>query len=159
MKTFILLSAIPGSGKSTWARQYQRKHDNTFIVSSDDIREELFGAPDDFRNERLVWDTYLRRINEYAALHENVTVIADATNLQNAYRRMYHDLTPRFDKHIFVLLKIPFETCLIRNQMRDPRRIVPHEAMERLRDEFEEPTIEIISMYDEYEVITDFLLN
>jgi predicted kinase len=66
MRTLFVLSAIPGSGKSTWAKKYQKEHANTFIVSSDDIRYEFFGKANDFRNEPLVWDTFLKRINHYA---------------------------------------------------------------------------------------------
>ena len=44
MKTFILLSAVPGAGKSTWALQYKKTHPHVFIVSSDDIRKELTGV-------------------------------------------------------------------------------------------------------------------
>ena len=40
MRTLILLSAIPGSGKSTWARKYQKEHQNTYIVASDGYESE-----------------------------------------------------------------------------------------------------------------------
>jgi predicted kinase len=96
MRTLIVLSAIPGSGKSTWAKKYQKEHANTFIVSSDEIRLEFFGAVNDFRDERRVWDTFLERLNHYAETMADVTVIADATNLQNKYRRMYAELTPKY---------------------------------------------------------------
>ena len=83
MRTLILLSAVPGSGKSTWAKKYQAAREHTFIVSSDDIREELFGKAQDFRDEGLVWKTFQNRLNQYGAMYEDSTVIADATNLQN----------------------------------------------------------------------------
>lgn len=102
MRTLIVLSAIPGSGKSTWAKKYQKEHANSFIVSSDDIRMEFFGAVNDFRDEKRVWDTFLKRINDYADSSNEITVIADATNLQNKYRRMYAELTPHFEKHVLI---------------------------------------------------------
>ena len=43
MKTLIILSAMPGSGKSTWAKKYQEEHSHTLIISSDQIRFELTG--------------------------------------------------------------------------------------------------------------------
>jgi predicted kinase len=121
MRTLFVLSAIPGSGKSTWAKKYQKEHDNTYIVSSDEIRYEFFGKVNDFRNESLVWDTFLERINHYAETMENVTVIADATNLQNKYRRMYAELTPKFERHVLVRFEIPYNICLLQNQMRGKR--------------------------------------
>jgi predicted kinase len=153
----ILLSAIPGSGKSTWARKYQEEHPNTFIVSSDEIRVRLFGKVNDFRDEPRVWKTYLDDINRYAETYEDVTVIADATNLQNKYRKMYREGTPKFDRHVLVLFDLPYEICLIQNQMRTPDRIVPRSGMDRLKAEMEQPTPEIIKMYDEYVVVHDFV--
>ncbi len=157
MKTFILLSAIPGSGKSTWARKYQELHPNTHIVSSDEIRLTLWGKPNDFRDEKKVWDTFLETINDYAAKEEQVTVIADATNLQNKYREMYFKATPSFDRHVLVLFKIPFEVCQMQNKMRAKDRIVPDAAMEKLKAEYEDPSDEIIAMYDEFIEIHDFM--
>lgn len=156
MRTMILLSAIPGSGKSTWARKYQKEHKNTFIVSSDEIRLHLFGKVDDFHNEPLVWKTYLDEMNGYADKFDEVTVIADATNLKNQYRTMYVKLTPHFEKHILVLFDIPYEICLIQNTMRDKSKIVPVPAIERLNAEKEEPTPEVLSCYDEVITVKDF---
>lgn len=151
MKTLILLSAIPGSGKSTWAKHYQQEHPNTYIVASDDVRARVSGHTENFEHEDLVWKTFLAEIHEYGKL-DDVTVIADVTNLQNAYRRYYYEQTPEFDIHKLVLFHIPFEICLFQNKLRTSR-VVSDEAMQRLREEFEEPTPEIIDLYDEYLVI------
>jgi predicted kinase len=60
MRTLIVLSAIPGSGKSTWAKKYQKEHANTFIVSpAMKFDSNSIGAVNDFRDERRVWDTFL----------------------------------------------------------------------------------------------------
>ena len=152
MKTLILLSAIPGSGKSTWAKQYQKEHPNTYIVASDDIRTRLFGSSQHFGNEALVWQTYLADLHEYGK-QDDVTVIADSTNLQNAYRRYYLEQTPEYDRHVLVYFDIPFEVCLFQNRMRQKGRVVSDEAMMDLKAEWEDPTPEIIALYDEYIVI------
>jgi len=146
----ILLSGIPGSGKSTWAKNYIKTHPNAHIVSSDELRLELWGKVNDFRDEKTVWETFLNRINDYAKAEENTIVIADATNLQNKYRQMYHDLTPGFDYHTLVLFKIPFDKCERQNKMRSPDRIVPDYAMKKLEAEYEAPTSDIIDLYDQY---------
>jgi len=157
MRTLIVLSAIPGSGKSTWAKKYQKEHERTYIVASDEIRLEFFGAVNDFRDEKRVWDTFLERINHYAETMDNVTVIADATNLQNKYRRMYAQLTPKFEKHVLVRFDIPYDICLLQNQMRERERIVPADAMARLLAEMEEPDAPTLAYYNEYRVIRNFL--
>lgn len=40
----ILTIGIPGSGKSTWVKQYMRTHPLTYVVSTDDLRKELTGV-------------------------------------------------------------------------------------------------------------------
>lgn len=152
MSTMILLSAIPGSGKSTWARNYQRTHPNTYIVASDEVRLRLFGNAEYFGNEALVWETFLSDINAHAG--EDCTVIADATNLQNKFRRYYYDVTPGFDHHILVVFKIPFEICMKQNKMRT-ERVVNDAAMLILKSEFEEVAVDVIDRYDEYILIEE----
>lgn len=152
----ILLSALPGSGKSTWAAKYQRANPKTKIVSSDSIREELFGKAQDFRDEGLVWKTFLERLNRYGAEDENATVIADATNLQNKFRAMYARETPGFDRHVLVFFDMPFETCCRQNRMREEGRIVPENVMERFREEFEPISDEVRELYDEVVIVRDF---
>lgn len=149
MATLILLSAIPGSGKSTWAKQYQKEHPNTYIVASDEIRESFFGSAQNFSHEKEVWQIFLDKINEHAEADASCTVIADATNLRNQYRLYYCKQTPKFDKHVLILFKIPFEICLIQNRMRKKGRIVPEKAMQKLIAEYEEPSEEVLDAYDE----------
>ena len=153
MKTFILLSAIPGAGKSTWAKIYQKEHPNTYIVSSDDVRTRVAGRVNCFDKEPLVWKTFLDEINNCLSRADNVTVIGDSTNLQNKYRQFYHDATPAFDKHVLVIFKIPLEICQKQNKMRVDDRVVPPNAMKKLEAEWQDPTTEIISLYDELIVI------
>ena len=153
MRTFVLLSALPGSGKSTWAKQFAKEHPNTHIVSSDAIREKYFGSPQNFKHENEVWEIFLRECNEYAEKEEDCYVIADSTNILNKFRRFYLENTPKFDKHILVCFHIPYEIAVKQNQMRPKEKIVPDYAMELMRDQFEIPSEEIIDAFDEYIVI------
>ncbi len=149
MKTLILLSGIPGSGKSTWARRYLSEHANTHIVSSDGIRLRLFGAYQAFQDERLVWKTFLEDIHACAQIGEDATVIADSTNLTNHYRRYYFQETPEFDRHILVVFEAPFELCERRNKQRHIDKVVSDEGMRKLEEEWEDPSDEAIALYDE----------
>lgn len=153
MRTLILLSAIPGSGKSTYAKHYAATHPNTYIVSSDEVRKRIAGSLAKFDKEPEVWETFLSDINSYAEKYEEVTVIADATNLQNKYRRYYCEATPAFDRHVLVYFDIPFEVCLVQNKMREGDRVVPEKAMLKLKEEFEPVSEEVKALYDEYIVL------
>lgn len=152
MKKLILLSALPGAGKSTWANTYMKQNPNerVYIVSSDEIRKELGGSYQYFKEEQRVWQLFLDRTNEYASKYDDVTVIMDSTNLTNNYRKMYFEKTPLFDKHVLLFIDCPYELALKRNLQRKEEKIVPEFAMEKLYKELEPVSKEASSLYDEY---------
>ena len=153
MRTFILLSAMPGSGKSTWANAYKQSHENVIIVSSDDIREMLTGDAGNVSEDKKVWPEYLRQIKEASKI-DGITVIGDSTNLSNHFRIYYADVArPLYDKLVLINFDVPYEVCQQRNISRYPGRVVPDFAMELLRKEYEKPSEEALERYDEvYEV-------
>lgn len=148
MKTLILMTAVPGAGKSKWAREYKEKNENTYIISSDELRVELLGGVQNFTNEKLVWDTFRERISLYAQKHENVTVILDAVNYSNRTRKEYFDLSPQYDKHILVYVKKPLDVLLRQNKQRDKSRWVPDQVVTDFFNKFEEPNDEIKQLYE-----------
>lgn len=148
MRTLYLLSALPGSGKSTWAKRFKSLHPETKIVSSDQIRIDLLGKVDDFKHETLVWDTFLKRIHEYGK-EDGSIVIADSTNILNEFRRFYVEKTPEFDKHVLVMFDIPLPIVFAQNKLRGGDRVVPDAAMEKMTKQWERPSEEITKMYDE----------
>ncbi len=152
MRTFILLSAIPGSGKSTWSRRYASEHPNTYIVSSDQIRKEVTGSVSDFSNEPKVWETFLNRLNE-CGLNEDATVIADSTNILNEYRAYYANEVKGFDKKVLVLFDIPYEVCLQQDQQRTKEKVVGEAVLRKLHNEWEDVDEKTKALFDEMIVI------
>lgn len=150
MKTFILLSAVPGAGKSTWALQYQMTHPHVYIVSSDDIRKELTGVYQNWDKEQEVWDLYFKRIIEYRDLFDDVTVIADSTNIQNKFRLFYGQNVTGFDKKCLIILDRPLDIVFKQNLERSSDKIVPEDVIKSMHDRFEIPTQEVIDSYDEF---------
>lgn len=148
MRTLLLLSGLPGSGKSTWSRQYKRLHPSTKIVSSDEIRKEFFGTTANFSDEARVWSTFLERLKRYGG-QEGAIVIADSTNLNNHYRRYYVESTPEYDHHVLVMFDIPARDCELLNDMRVGDRRLPLDAMKKLESQFEPVDVEIESLFDE----------
>lgn len=153
MKTFILLSAVPGAGKSTWAEQYRLTHKHVLVVSSDEIRKEITGEYQNLEHEKEVWDLFFRRILEYRDKYDDVTVIADSTNVQNKYRKIYAEKVTGFDRKILIALKKPLEVILKQNKERNESKIVPEHIVRSMYESYEEPTDEIIDSFDEYVVI------
>ena len=148
MKTLIVLSAMPGSGKSTWAKQYQTEHSHTLIVSSDAIRYELTGQSQDFSKQKEVWELFSLRIHEYAQKYDDVTVILDALNDLNCLREKYVKENPEFDQYVLVLLPRTVEQIRYYNKERNFSQVVPDEQLEMLIQKWEEPTEDIKALFD-----------
>ncbi len=153
MKTFILLSAVPGAGKSTWAEQYRLSHKNVKVVSSDEIRKEITGEFQNFEHEKEVWDRYFLLINKYAHENDDITVIADSTNLQNIYRKRYVEMAKGYDRKELIVFKKDLETLLRQNKERRHSQVVPEDVLISMYKAWEEPSEEIIDFFDEYVVI------
>ena len=149
MKTLIVLSAPPGSGKSTWANQYQKEHENTHIISSDAIRFELTGQLQDFSKQAEVWKIFSKRIHEYAKKGDDVTVILDALCDLNSLRIMYVRDNPEYDKYILVLFPHTLEEMRKFNLLREKTQVVPDDVLVTLYNKFEKPSEEALSYYDE----------
>ena len=70
---FIMLIGLPGSGKSTWAEKYITENANTVLISSDNIRKELFGDENSQEdNNRVFYEMEVRTLNH---LNNGVNVI------------------------------------------------------------------------------------
>lgn len=150
MKTLIMLSAVPAAGKTTWAKNYQKEHDNVYIINSDDVRLELTnGNYQDRSKQKEVWELFEKRIHEYANKAEDVTVILDALNDVNPVRYKYLSTTPEYDKKILVL----FPTTLENSQKYNGERVwpnkVPDDVLIMLNNKFEEPSEEVLALVDE----------
>lgn len=150
MKTLIMLSAIPASGKTTWAKEYQKNHDNCYIVNSDDVRMEVTkGDYQDHSKQKEVWELFEKRIHEYAMLNDDVTVILDALNDTNEVRLKYLTTTPEFDKKILILFPSTYEKSSKYNGERDEKVRVPENILVGLVKKFEEPNEEVLEYVDE----------
>ena len=148
MKTLIVLSAMPGSGKSTWAKKYQEEHPHTLIISSDAIRYELTGSMQDFSKQKEVWELFSLRIHEYAKKYDDVTVILDALNDLNALRKKYVKENPEYDQYELVLFPRTLEQVRYFNKQRDGKLIVPDDELEMLINKWEQPSEEVIKLFN-----------
>jgi len=106
-----------GSGKSTLANRLFTKNE---IISSDDVRAELFG---DFRiqsNQEDVWEEVRHRINKRLLFGQRVVV--DATNLRLKDRQVYIDIANHFQiELVYIVVNRPLveklETAGWRNEV------------------------------------------
>ena len=135
MATLFMTIGFPGSGKSTWARE--QINDNTVIVSSDDIRNEVFGNADDQTHNTDVFEIMHKRTIDN--LTNGINVIYDATNISRKYRKhLITSIPNKLNVHkVAVVFATPIEICHTRNQSRD--RVVPDNVINRMYKSFQMP--------------------
>ena len=150
MKHLIVLSAIAGAGKSTWAKHYKINHkdENVFIVSSDEIRKELTGVYSNLNYEKEVWEIYFKRINILRDSNKDCTIIADSTNILNKFRQIPGEI-PGFDKKSLVIISKDLTVILERNRQRDHAKYVPESAIKDMWNSWEKVDEETAKLFDE----------
>lgn len=119
----IYTQGLPGSGKTTWARAYQRSSlTEIFLVSKDDLRFMLYQniAFSSFK-EDLVNEIEERII--LSVLSKDRDVIVHDTNLNikriNTFERIGLEVGAEVEKKSF--LHVPLEQCIERDKKRSPR--------------------------------------
>ena len=147
MGKLIILSGAPGSGKSTWAKNYAARHLGTIVVSRDEIRFSLLKETDDyFAKEKLVFNTFCNRI--VGELRFERDVIADASHLNWASRRKLLNNIDKFHKRSgekcydsvwVIVFKPTLETCFKYNDTRTGRANVPHHVIEIMYNGMTDP--------------------
>lgn len=151
---FILLVGPPASGKSSWAEQYVEEHNNTVIVSSDAIREELWGDASQQCAPSKVFELAHKRIIE--ALETGADTIFDATNMLYKYRVNIMEKIKHIDciKRCVIFAE-PYKILCERNAARERR--VPEDVIWRMITRFQMPLFS--EGYDEIEIINKNQLN
>ena len=136
--TLWVMCGLSGSRKSTIAKQLAQEHENTVIVSSDSVREELTGDYENQDHNEEVFKVFHKRIRE--ALENNINVIADATNITMKSRRAILENVKGIDCHkVAYLIPKPFEQCKADNLNRPHQ--VPEEVLDKQLRKFQIPFI------------------
>lgn len=127
-----ILSGLPGSGKSTWAK---KNLPNAVVVCKDNIRKEICGDVDDQSQNARVFRIARARTKELLA--EGKDVILDATHLTEKSRRDMAELAPKGTPVVIVWFNTPLKTCLERNAGRE--KLVPESVIRKMHFTFARP--------------------
>ena len=131
---FIMMVGIAGSGKSTIAAKMAGE---AIIISSDAIREELYGNEAIQSDHGYVFQLMEERTME--ALKAGRGVIYDATNISAWRRQEFLEKLPQGVEKVCVWVDVPTERALRNNKRRD--RHVPEWVICRQADQLEPPTV------------------
>ena len=97
MSKLIVLSGVPGSGKSYFCKTIKKiKESHVYIVSSDELRKEITGRQSNLNEDELMWKIFFSLAKTYSLDKEGV-VILDATHVS---KKMRVDRNKKL-KHLF----------------------------------------------------------
>lgn len=128
MPKLILMVGLPASGKSTYAEQLALKED-AVILSSDQLRGELYGDVNDTEHNNEVFAELHKRIKENLVKGNNV--IWDSTNISYKKRKIFLEGIRKTNctKECY-FMATPYEVCLEQNSQRN--RQVPEHVLKRM---------------------------
>ena len=123
MSTMFVTIGLPGCGKSTWAQ-----NKNARVISSDAIREEMFGDETIQGNPCKVFAEVYKRLAQ--ALIDDVDVIFDATNLDHKRAKAIKMCYEMDCECVAVYFDVDAQTCIERQNMRS--RKVPASVIRKM---------------------------
>ncbi len=130
----IVLVGVPGSGKSTWA-----KEQNCQVLSSDEFRVMLSGDESNQDIHRHVFAA-MRHVLRARLEIGPMTTIIDATNLRWRDRRSWLQAAKKFNARVEAMyFDVPLAVALERNRGR--KRQVPEEAIRKMHEAMQMPTV------------------
>ncbi|HEX5796887.1 MAG TPA: ATP-binding protein [Candidatus Saccharimonadales bacterium] len=138
-KPFILiLYGYPGSGKSTFARQFAKEINNTIHIHSDKIRTELGGK---LKRKGIDTPEVYEALVEYMTkefLASGFNVLLDVSVPRRSDRRKIRNLAYANNaKLVMAWLQIDADTAFDRLRKRDKRKVNDRYAKSYTRAEFE----------------------
>jgi predicted kinase len=136
----FLLSGIPGSGKSTWARKNLTP--TTEWISRDNVRFSIVREDEEyFSHEDEVFDTFISYINQMLEDPRVDTIFIDATHLNKKSRdktlnRIRKEKISELNCVCFIT---PLNICQERNKLRSGRSVVPETVIDNMFKAFSLP--------------------
>ena len=131
----IILTGIPGSGKTTYAKECVNTIPNTIHLSSDAIRKELYGDESIQGDPAEVFSLMQKRAVE--ALNEGCDVVYDATNITRKDRACIISICPKFAQIEARIIWAPIGMCIERDATRE--RTVGKAVIDKMLKRFQFP--------------------
>lgn len=134
---FIVMCGLPYSGKSTLAEEIAAV-ENAVILSSDKVREELYGNENIQGDPQEVFGVIHKRIRE--TLTKEKSVILDATNVRRKNRKHALDYVRRLKvKKVCYVIPESLTTIKKRKEENKRGREVPLEVILKMRRRWDTP--------------------
>ena len=144
----IFLVGLPGSGKTTFVKEFLKTHPNYVSLSSDDIIERLAKDAGTVYNDaafiayRDIAEKEYRN-NVAAAVNKKLNIIIDRTNQTIKARRKVLSILPSTYKKTAIIFSLPREEINLRLLKReyDTGKMIPQKVIDDMAVVYQPPTI------------------
>jgi predicted kinase len=138
--TIYIAVGLPGSGKSTYAKNFIKGKDIEYL-SSDELRAVYGKDQSDQSVTSIVFGHIKRKVDEF--LKDDKNVLVDATSVNRKERRDYINTAKKYSAKVVVLVfKMDRQGLIDRNKKRGEQggRVVPDWVIDKMLAKFEEPS-------------------
>ena len=140
MNTLYITVGLPGSGKSTYAKEFVKGKDIEYL-SSDELRAVYGKGEDDQTVTPIVFGHIKRKVDEF--LKDGKNVLVDATSVNRKERSDYINTAKKYGAKVVALIfKMDRQGLIDRNKKRGEQggRVVPDWVIDKMLAKYEEPS-------------------
>ena len=140
MSTLYITVGLPGSGKSTYVKNFIKDKDIEYL-SSDSLRAVYGKSEEDQTVTPLVFGHIKRKVDEF--LKDGKNVLVDATSVNRKERSDYINTAKKYGaKVVAIVFKMDRQGLIDRNKKRGEQggREVPTFVIDKMLAKFEEPS-------------------
>ncbi len=138
--TLYITVGLPGSGKSTYAKEFIKGKEIEYL-SSDSLRAVYGKSEEDQTVTPLVFGHIKRKVDEF--LKDGKNVMVDATSVNRKERSDYINTAKKYGaKVVAIVFKMDRQGLIDRNKKRGEQggRVVPDWVIDKMLAKFEEPS-------------------
>ena len=140
MSTLYITVGLPGSGKSTYVKNFIKDKEIEYL-SSDSLRAVYGKSEEDQTVTPLVFGHIKRKVDEF--LKDGKNVLVDATSVNRKERSDYINTAKKYGaKVVAIVFKMDRQGLIDRNKKRGEQggRVVPDWVIDKMFAKFEEPS-------------------
>ena len=138
--TLYITVGLPGSGKSTYAKEFIKGKEIEYL-SSDSLRAVFGKSEEDQTVTPLVFGHIKKKVDEF--LKDGKNVMVDATSVNHKERSDYINTAKKYGaKVVAIVFKMDRQGLIDRNKKRGEQggRVVPDWVIDKMLAKFEEPS-------------------